>query len=156
MSLTDTTIATVRRISAEPRPSVLDDLGLFEALEWQSQQFQARTGILCNCECDADKVDLSQEQSTAVFRIFQEALTNVLRHAKATSVDVRIQTGGGQLVVSLRDNGRGITEEEKSNAYSLGLLGMRERAELIGARLEIDGVDGKGTELKLRGPVDGA
>ena len=84
VKLSETTMRAVRRISSELRPSVLDDLGLAEAIKWQAQQFQARTGIICYFESSVENVGLNQEQSTAVFRIFQEALTNVLRHAQAT------------------------------------------------------------------------
>src|SRR5437763_3327808 len=96
IGLTDTTVAAVRRISSELRPSILDDLGLAEAIEWQAQQFQARTGMVCRCDCKVENLELDQQKSTAVFRIFQEALTNVLRHAQATSVDVASKVEGGE------------------------------------------------------------
>jgi PAS domain S-box-containing protein len=155
MRLADTTIGVVRRIASELRPSVLDDLGLAEAIEWQAQQFQARTGITCRFDCLIKIVGLSQNQSTAFFRIFQEALTNVLRHARATSVDVTIEEKGGEIVLTIRDNGRGITEDEKSGSQSLGLLGMRERAYLVGGEVDINGVEGKGTVVTVRVPLTG-
>src|SRR5205085_565995 len=122
IALTDTTVAAVRRISSELRPSILDDLGLAEAIEWQAQQFQARTGIVCRCECQVENLELDQQKSTAVFRIFQESLTNILRHAQATSVEIRMEEGAGELVLTVRDDGRGITEEEKTGRQALGLL----------------------------------
>jgi PAS domain S-box-containing protein len=151
--LVDSTIDVVRRISAELRPSVLDDLGLVPAIEWQAQQFQDRTGIAVHCDCLLDDVDLDHEQSTAVFRIFQESLTNVLRHSRATRVDVTMVEKDDAFVLTIRDNGRGITEGEKFAQSSIGLLGMRERAHLIGGEIEITGIEGKGTTVTVRLPL---
>jgi PAS domain S-box-containing protein len=142
MKLTDTVINTVRRIASELRPSILDDLGLAEAIEWQAQQFQAQTEIICRCDCSPEGLDLEQDKSTSVFRIFQEALTNILRHAQATKVDIALKKEDDELVLLISDDGRGITEEEKSGQHSLGLLGMRERAHLIGGKININGVEG--------------
>lgn len=151
--LTDTTIGAVRRISSELRPSVLDDLGLVEAIEWQAQQFQARTGILCKFDCSLENLALSQERSTAVFRIFQEALTNILRHAQATEVKMEMEVEAGEFVLTISDDGRGITEDEKSGSQSLGLLGMRERAHFAGGEVNITGGEGKGTVVIVRVPI---
>jgi signal transduction histidine kinase len=153
LRLTGTTIETVKRISSELRPSILDDLGLVEAIEWQARQFQDRTGIICRCDCSLENLDLGREQSTAVFRILQEALTNILRHAQATIVDIAIKAEAGEFVLSITDNGRGITENKKSDSQSLGLLGMRERAHLIGGNIDITGSDGKGTVVTVRIPI---
>jgi PAS domain S-box-containing protein len=150
--LIDSTIDVVRRISAELRPSILDDLGLAAAVEWQAQQFQARTGILCNYDCSQGHIELDPDRSTAVFRIFQEALTNVLRHAQATRIDVSLDADDDEVILRIQDNGRGILESERTGFQSLGLLGMRERAELIGGSLEIMGVQGVGTTVVLRVP----
>jgi PAS domain S-box-containing protein len=155
LRLTDTTISSVRRISSELRPSVLDDLGLVEAIEWQAEQFQARTGIICRCDCSLENLDLSREQSTAIFRIFQEALTNILRHAQATSVDITMKAEGGEFVLAIIDNGRGITENEESGAQSLGLLGMKERARLAGGKINVTRVEGEGTMITVRVPLSG-
>jgi PAS domain S-box-containing protein len=152
LRLSDTTISAVRRISSELRPSVLDDLGLAAAIEWQAQQFQARTGIICHCELSVTNVDLDREQSTAVFRILQEALTNVLRHAQATRIDIAIREEAGEFVLTVSDNGKGITEDDKSRLQSLGLLGMRERAHLIGGEIDITGVEAQGTVVTVRVP----
>ena len=151
--LTDTISKTVRRIASELRPSVLDDLGLVEAIEWQAQQFEARTGIICHCDCSTENLAWSREQATAVFRIFQEALTNVFRHAQASRVDITLKEKAGKFVLTISDNGSGITEDEKSDQLSLGLLGMRERAHLVGAQLDITGIKGRGTMVTVQVPV---
>ena len=153
IELTDATINTTRRISSELRPSILDDLGLVTAVEWQAGQFQDRTGIICRFESSAPGVDLNQEKSTAVFRIFQEALTNVLRHARATKVDIRIRQQDGQFVLTVSDNGRGITEVEKSDPSSLGLLGMKERAYLVRGAIHIGRSEEGGTVITVQVPI---
>ena len=152
VGLIDTTIHAVRRISSELRPPILDDLGLVAAIEWQTQQFQARTGILCRYDSSGEHLDLDQEQSTAIFRIFQEALTNVLRHAQATRVDVTLEEEEAELVLKIRDNGRGITAGEQGGPLALGLLGMRERAHLIRGRVDLTGIREQGTTVTLRVP----
>ncbi len=151
LGLTDTTINVVRRIASELRPSILDDLGLMEALEWQTQQFQARTGIECRCDCTLSSIPLGEVESTAVFRIVQEALTNIIRHAQATQVSVTMTVEHETFTIAVKDNGRGISQEEILNRGSLGLLGMQERAHLIGGRVEIAGVKDAGTTLHRSG-----
>ncbi len=153
LKLTDTTISTVRRIAAEMRPSVLDDLGLPEAIEWQAQQFQARTGIQCHCDCWLENPPLTREQATALFRIFQEALTNILRHAEATRVEIMMEVRTGYFVLTVSDNGKGITEDEQAGIHSLGLLGMHERARLVNGVITITGTAGKGTVVTARVPI---
>ena len=155
VGLTDTTINVVRRIASELRPSVLDDLGLLEAIEWQTQQFQARTGIECRCDCSLQIIPLGIQQSTGVFRIVQEALTNILRHAQATRVGVAMKEEDGMFILTVTDNGRGITPAEKLSRESLGLLGMQERAHLIGGSADIVGLKGTGTTLDVRIPLGG-
>jgi PAS domain S-box-containing protein len=155
VGLTDTTINVVRSIASELRPSILDDLGLMEAIEWQTQQFQTRTGIPCVCDCSLQSIALGEQESTAVFRIVQEALTNILRHAQATQVCVAMKQQGGMFILTVTDNGRGITPAEKLSRKSLGLLGMQERAHLVGGRVEIIGVKGTGTTLRVRVPLAG-
>jgi len=153
LGLTDTTINVVRRIASELRPSILDDLGLMEAIEWQTQQFQARTGIQCRCDCSLQSIPLGDQESTAVFRIVQEALTNILRHAQATEVRVAMHEEDGTFELTVIDNGSGITTGEKLSRNSLGLLGMQERAHLIGGNVEIAGRPGMGTTLHIRVPL---
>lgn len=149
---TDSTIRVVKRIASELRPSILDDLGLIDAIESGAKQFHNRTGITCNFDSAFDTIDLNKDQSNAVFRIFQETLTNILRHADATRVDVTADIHEEDFVLIVRDNGKGITNEAKSRP-SLGLLGMDERARLIGGKIDITGTDGRGTTVTLRVPI---
>src|SRR5258706_5152083 len=151
--LTDAAVNAVRKIASELRPIALDELGLSDAIEFQARQFQERTGMIVHCDCDQESVDLTGEQSTAVFRIFQEALTNILRHAQATTVQIQLHKENGAAVLTISDNGRGITDEEKSGQRTLGLLGMRERAHLIGGTININGSDGEGTVITVRIPI---
>jgi PAS domain S-box-containing protein len=153
IQLVDATVDTVRRISSELRPSILDDLGLAAALRWHTEQFQHRTGIVTDCDCSVENLGLNPEQSTAVFRIFEEALTNVMRHARATRVDIKLEQDNGDLVLTIRDNGRGITAIEKTDRLSLGLLSMRERANMIGGQINITGNEGEGTIITVRLPT---
>lgn len=151
--LADDTIDSIRRIASELRPSVLDDLGLVEAVEWQAQQFHARTGIECYCKCPENGVDLTPEQCTAVFRIAQEALTNIVRHAHATRVDIAMEERDGEFLLAIRDDGGGISAEERPGRRSLGLLGMKERAHLAGGTLEFVPAEGGGTLVVVRIPL---
>lgn len=152
--LIDATIDAVRRIASELRPTVLDDLGLIPALRWETNQFHERTGIETNFDSTLEGVDLTPQHSTAVFRIFEEALTNVMRHAQATWVDVKLEQDNDELVLTIRDNGRGITAAEKADRLSLGLLSMRERANIIGGRTDIAGNE-EGTVITVRLPISG-
>jgi signal transduction histidine kinase len=153
-TLIDATFETVRRISSELRPGILDEAGLVAAIEWAAKQFESRTGIICRFESSVENVHLSREQSTAIFRIFQEALTNILRHAQATRVETTIKEAAGKFVLTIIDNGRGLTASELSGSESLGLLGMRERAHLIGGEITIKGTEGLGTVITVRVPLD--
>jgi signal transduction histidine kinase len=153
VKFTDVTINTVGRITSEMRPLVLDDLGLVEAIEWQAQQFQERTRITCHCKVRLDAVHLTREQSTAVFRISQEALTNILRHAQAKVVHIVMEEKTGVFVLTIGDDGRGITEEAKSGSSSLGLLGMQERARLAGGSIVVTGAQGAGTTVIVQIPI---
>ncbi|HSE60303.1 MAG TPA: PAS domain S-box protein, partial [Nitrospiraceae bacterium] len=152
--LVDTTIQSVRRIATELRPVVLDQLGLIPAIEWQAREFQSRTAIQCTLDIYLRSVSLSQAGSTAMFRIFQEILTNVARHARASAVNITLQEQAGALVLEVRDNGRGVTDAELADPKSLGLVGMRERALLLGGATAITGIPGKGTTVKVRIPLD--
>jgi len=143
--LADSIIQSIRRISTELRPAVLD-LGLAAAVEWQVQEFQARSGIQCKLRLLTREV-VASNASTAMFRIFQETLTNVARHAKATRAEVVLQKQRDRLVLLIRDNGRGFDQADPSLSKSLGLLGMRERAAILGGRVNISSAPGKGTTV---------
>jgi PAS domain S-box-containing protein len=154
--LIDATLNAVRNIATQLRPSVLDDLGLIAAIEWQAEDFQSRSGIQCQLELEQREMGLDGARSTAIFRIFQEALTNVARHAEATRVWMSLKEQAGGLILEVRDNGRGITEDEISSSKSLGLLGMRERALVFGGEVVISGRPGRGTTVTLKMPVQQA
>ena len=150
--LVDTTIESVRRISTELRPPILDNLGLAAAIEWQAQEFESRTGIRCLAHVP-ETISLDTDRSSAIFRITQEALTNVARHAEATTVHVRLEQCNGDLLLQVEDNGKAITEAEIYDQKSFGLLGMRERAHSLNGQLDVNGVKGKGTTVTARFPV---
>lgn len=147
------TLQVVKKIATELRPGVLDDLGLVAAIEWQCREFEARMGIKCVFHSEVQELETTHEVSTAVFRIFQETLTNILRHAKASKVEVDIAITGDTLIVTVSDNGRGITEEEMARRDSLGLLGMKERVLAIGGKISLKGSEGVGTVVKLAIPL---
>lgn len=152
-TIIETTINTVRRIAAELRPGVLDDLGLVAAIEWQIEQFQSRSGLKCHLTNNAKEIELDREKATAVFRILQEILTNVLRHAGATNVYVKLGRTKHYFEVEVKDDGRGITESQRLNSRSLGLLGMKERALLVGGDVRVTGKEGAGTTVVVRVPL---
>ncbi len=157
-ALVDETIRTVRRIAADLRPGLLDDFGLTAAVEWQMQEFENRTGIRCTLESEVDEEQLSRDMATAIFRIAQEALTNVARHAEATAVHISLATADGRFILKVRDNGRGIDPEALRRSRSLGVLGMRERARQFNGTIHITPLGGaedeKGTELRLELPLE--
>jgi PAS domain S-box-containing protein len=150
--LIDATIETVRRISRELRPTVLDDLGLAAAIEWAIQEFQGRTSIECNLTVEPEDITLDSERSTAVFRILQEALTNIVRHSGATRVDIYLEKSDNRLSLEVRDNGRGITKNEIRDPKSLGLIGIKERALLWNGEISIEGT-AEGTILMVKIPM---
>jgi len=150
----DSTIQTVRRISTELRPGVLDHLGLTAALEWQANEFQNRTGIKCDVRANVSEPLPDPNLSTTFFRIFQETLTNVIRHAGATHVTVDLKEVDGRIILEVKDNGRGIGRSEISNTKSMGLLGMKERAALLGGIFKIGRLtQGKGTRVRVSIPL---
>jgi PAS domain S-box-containing protein len=153
LALIDSTIACLRNIASRLRPKMLDELGLVPAIEWQVEQFQKRTGLKCEMVCSTDVSRIGPEQATAVFRIVQEALTNIARHARATRADVSIYEECGDLIVEIRDNGVGIAPERVHDIKSLGLLGMRERALAVGGNVTVVGASGKGTIVGLQLPI---
>lgn len=155
-ALVDRTFESVQRIAAELRPGVLDDFGLAAAIESHARQFQERTGIRCSVVLAAGSTDFDDVTATALFRIVQETLTNVARHAKATNVAVSLKHDGNKLLLLVKDDGRGIEGSEVSRSTSLGLLGMRERAVALGGEFLVTSVPGKGTTVKVVVPIAGA
>ncbi|MFQ5845425.1 MAG: PAS domain S-box protein [Planctomycetota bacterium] len=149
----DTALEGVRNISSGLRPAVLDDLGLEAAIEWQAREFSKRVGMECGVRLEAGELTRDRGRDTAVFRILQESLTNVARHAAAARVDVDLRRAGADLVLTVRDDGRGIRPEEVSSSRSLGLIGMRERAGSFRGRVQVRRGAAGGTEVTLRMPV---
>ncbi len=152
--LIDRSVQSVRQIATELRPGVLDAIGLVAAIEWQLKEFEARSGIACRLVNHLEETSLNDDASTAAFRIFQEALTNVARHARASQLEVSLEETAEHFVLGLQDDGRGITASELHSPQSIGLLGMRERARLRGGTLHIHATPGAGTSLTLRLPLD--
>ena len=149
----DGAMDTIRRIATDLRPAVLDDLGLVAAVEWQAQEFERSTGIITQLEVHAAHPELDDICATTAFRILQETLTNVARHAQATRVTIVLRIGAEQLTLEVKDNGRGISEGEITSPRSLGLVGSRERAIACGGELVIQGVRKQGTTVSLRIPL---
>lgn len=152
----DGAMDTVRRIATDLRPSVLDDMGLVAAVEWQALDFERSTGITARLEVQAVHPDLDDACATTAFRILQETLTNVTRHAHATRVTIALKVSDEELILEVRDNGRGISESERMSPRSLGLVGSRERALGCGGELVIRGVRNQGTTVWLRIPLRSA
>jgi PAS domain S-box-containing protein len=136
-SLIDATITSVRKIASELRPGVLDYLGLPAAIEWQAQEFQNRTGTKCIIEQLPADIEIPNDISTAIFRIFQETLTNITRHAEASEVKVSLSVTENEVNLTVQDNGKGIVNEKVENYKSFGLLGMEERTRLFNGNFRI-------------------
>ena len=147
--LVDSILTTVKRVSRELRPGILDDLGLAAAVEWHAKEFRKRTGIPCEVFVDPEDLSVDPDRSTAIFRIFQETLTNVARHAGATKVEAALERLDGSLRLEVRDDGRGITGEEISGGKSLGIIGIRERVRYLGGEVRIEGKPGAGTVVTV-------
>jgi PAS domain S-box-containing protein len=150
----DASINTIRRISSDLRPNMLDELGLVPAIEWKAQDFAQRTGIECYVDLMTDDPPVTPERATAIFRILQEALTNVIRHAHATRVDVMLHPENNRLTLKVHDNGSGMDENTLTNVKSLGILGMQERAVVVGGELDLKSEANNGTTLTLRIPLE--
>ena len=153
IDLANSTINTVRKLATQLRPGILDDLGLTAALEWQASEFQSRTGIECTFLELNEIPELEPERATAIFRICQETLTNVARHAQATKVQIQLETKGHLLILQVCDNGRGVDETELAKRRSLGLLGMRERAFLLGGEFRLNSIPNNGTIVTAQIPL---
>jgi PAS domain S-box-containing protein len=151
--LIDATLVAVHRIATELRPGVLDELGLEAAIEWYVREFEKRTAISCRVLCALNGAAVETAKATAVFRILQEALTNVARHAAATRVEIRLAARAGILRLEVRDNGRGIPRDRLANSWALGLLGMRERAHALSGDVSVARSPGGGTSVTTRLPL---
>ena len=148
------TIKTIQRIGTKLRPKLLDDLGLISAIEWQTREFQNRSGIKCKINLSDDSIDLNNNASLTVFRIFQEALTNIARHSKADSVDVTIKSNAKDFYLSIYDNGVGIPKNKLEASTSIGIIGMKERADIVGGQVQINTDSKKGTEILVVIPIE--
>jgi len=152
--LIDETIKTVRKIATELRPSILDDLGLVAALQWQSQEFQKRSGIKIKFDSAESDVTIAKNTAVALFRIYQESLTNVARHAGATKVLATLQQKDDQVVLNIADDGKGFDVKEIGHKKTLGLLGMKERTLMMGGKYDIISLTGKGTIVVVSVPME--
>lgn len=150
--LIDNSIESVQKISSELRPGILDELGLNAAIEWQTEEFEKLTGIKCWLALPREDIIIETNRSTAVFRIFQEALTNIARHSNADKVNISLQTNLNNLILEIKDNGKGITPEQVKDYKSLGIHSIEERAMIFGGQVSIEGFTGKGTTVKVEIP----
>ncbi len=151
-ALIDNAIETVQTISLELRPSLLDDLGLVAALQWQAQEFERRADITCGLTVEPDDISLDKELSTCLYRIFQEAMTNIVRHAGASRVHASLRDTGDAIILEIKDNGQGITRAALESRRSFGLMQMRERAGFWGGHVEIHGSPRRGTRVSAHIP----
>jgi signal transduction histidine kinase len=149
----DDTIQSVKRICAELRPTILDHFGLSAAIEWHIEEFENRTGIKCNVSLEPREIILDQDLTTSVFRIFQEALTNVVRHADASEVRVTLRLKDGKIMLEIKDNGKGITKKHFLDSQSFGIMGIRERVNFFGGNVKITGIKDKGTTIMVSIPL---
>jgi signal transduction histidine kinase len=152
LSMLDGSVAATRRIAADLRPLVLDDLGLMPAIEWLVQNFTQRTGIACELDAD-EELELHEPYATAVFRIVQESLVNVAKHSKAKRVKVVMDLAGREMLLSVQDDGVGFAPAAGRKPNSLGLAGLRERAQLLKGTIRLQSQPGRGTTVEARIPV---
>jgi signal transduction histidine kinase len=155
LGLVSSTIGTVKQICINLRPPLLDHLGIGAAIRWQAEEFQRRSGVECTVAVAYDGFTFDIDIAAALFRIFQEALTNVFKHSRATKVEVSLKEEGDRIVLEIRDNGVGITERQMSKRHSFGLLGMRERLYPLGGTISINGKEQRGTTLNVIIPLPG-
>ena len=153
VTLINETIETVHNVSEDLRPGILDDFGLAAAIEWQAEEFQKRTGIECRTSLPAEEFELSKEKSTNLFRIVQESLTNVIRHANATNVEINLNQADGILLLEVVDNGKGITRAAITNPKSFGLIGIKERVHSLGGEVNIVGTPNEETRIIVKMPI---
>ena len=151
--LIDNTVQTLRKIIEELKPEVLDESGLMEAIEWYLKEYQSRTGIKGEITSNFRKFELNKDRSRAVFRIFQESLTNIARHAGASHVMISLNKKSGNFLLTVVDDGKGIPRSKIFDSKSIGLIGMRERALFLGGNIQILGRPGNGTKIILKIPI---
>jgi PAS domain S-box-containing protein len=154
LAMLDATVAATRRISSDLRPLLLDDLGLVPAVEWLVQNFTERSGVACELALGSGSFDLEEPYASAVFRIVQESLTNVARHAGATQVEVTFERGDRNISIRVRDNGRGFSASDPRKPKTFGLMGLRERAGLLRGEARIESEPGRGTTIEVSIPVE--
>lgn len=154
-NIIDQTVDSVQKIISKLRPGILDELGLFPAIEWQIEEFRNNTPIQLNVSLPEKELSMDNEKSTALFRIFQEALVNAIRHAEAKKISVQIRVNTDQLTMEITDNGMGINESQINDPRSFGIMGMKERVLLLGGKVLIYGVPQKGTNVKVEVPLNG-
>jgi signal transduction histidine kinase len=155
-TLLDATVAATRRISADLRPLVLDDLGLAAAVEWLLETFEERNGIECELVAASENLDFGEPLASCIFRILQESLTNVARHSGASSVQIALVRENGEIALTVKDDGRGFSPDSPRKPDSYGLMGLRERAHLVGGKVRIDTAPGQGVRIDVRIPLEGA
>jgi signal transduction histidine kinase len=153
IQLVNDTVETIRRINTDLRPQIIDDLGLFAAIEWQANEFTKHTGIQCNLNISLDEPEFSNLLSIQIFRIYQEALNNVAKHAHVNEIFTELRHSDGKMVMSIQDHGNGFDTGSKRPQKSFGLLGMKERAILVDGTVEVLSQPGKGTTVKLTVPI---
>jgi signal transduction histidine kinase len=153
--LVDSTIAAIQRIAAELRPVLLDDFGLAPAIEWHAEEFQRRTGIRCVLDLVEDLERIPDSVATTVFRVFQEGLTNVARHARASSVHVTLSRRDGRLLLEVADDGCGVNPDVIASGRAIGIIGMRERVRALQGIFHLTGRPGEGTTIRIELPLDG-
>ena len=153
LTILDQTLTTVKIITSDLRPGVLDQLGLVAAMDWQLQEFRNRSGLTCDAQLDESLPALPEEIQIAVFRIFQELLTNILRHAIAKHVTISLSRKRQNLMLMVHDDGIGIETDDISSAVSLGIIGMKERTEFLGGLFEIHGNKDSGTTVVVEIPL---
>ncbi|MBN1406505.1 MAG: hypothetical protein JW956_01875, partial [Calditrichaceae bacterium] len=149
----DQAVKSIQKITTQLRPGILDELGLIAAIEWQAREFEKQTGIQCDCTLPKETINLDPKHSTALFRITQEALTNAARHSFAERVSIYLKEEDDRLVLEITDNGKGIHQAQINNPNSLGLLGIKERAMVFGGKVTINGINQRGTNVKVEWPL---
>jgi signal transduction histidine kinase len=154
LDMIDASVESVQKISSKLRPGILDELGLIAAIEWQTEEFEKLTNIKCSLVLPKEEVILEKDKSTAIFRIFQEALTNIARHSQSNKAQISLLNHQSNIYLEIQDNGKGISQDQIKDFKSLGIHGMKERAMVFGGQVNIEGIAGKGTIVKVEIPID--